>query len=294
VQSLELTLQRRTQETAAYLGPHLDALISNTGADPVAVSNAQLVGTETKTQVPWVTTAPKRISAGESIDRPISLTWRQARRLRHDPSLVLELETAGGERIHSAAVATAGIETWTPAEEVKAALGALLLGVVWWFFPWWLLIDAPAVVQLAAWAVCAAGTAYTCLEFYVLLWRGQPAWGTGLAIGRTRRIRPFTDVVLTSVAVCFVLTAPFAFATFMLDAEGREGYLDALSLYAWHAFDVLPFVNATDTLNWAEPLEDHSTTTGILLLLYKGLVLAPVVAAARAAWQARRPDQRPR
>jgi hypothetical protein len=55
----------------------------------------------------------------------------------------------------------------------------------------------------------------------------------------------------------------------------------------WNAFDVVPFVNATDTLKWKEPLANYGTTTGVLLLLYKGLVLAPVVAAARAAWRGR-------
>lgn len=56
-------------------------------------------------------------------------------------------------------------------------------------------------------------------------------------------------------------------------------------------FDVLLFVEATDTRTWNEPLEYYSRTTGfllLLLLLYKGLVLAPVLAAAATAWRGRR------
>ena len=113
--------------------------------------------------------------------------------------------------------------------------------------------------------------------------------GIGLAIGPGRRVRPLTEVLLTSVAVWFVLTAPFAFGTYLIDGEpsGADGtrmdhYFEAIGLYAWHAADVLPFVKATDTLQWDEPLRDYSHATGALLLLYKLLVLAPVVAAAQA------------
>jgi len=59
----------------------------------------------------------------------------------------------------------------------------------------------------------------------------------------------------------------------------------ASALYLWHLFDALPFVKATDTLNWKEPVARYSGVTGTLLLLYKTLVLLPGVLAARHAWQ---------
>jgi hypothetical protein len=161
--------------------------------------------------------------------------------------------------------------------ELKATAGVLITGL-------WL--------QLVAWAVCATLTAWLCSDFYGAALARRPRGGTRLAIWPTRRVRPFTDVVLTSVAVGLILTAPFAFATFMLDA-GRLGadpahqYPNALALYEWHAVDVLPFVNATDTLRWNQPVDGYSTTTGVLLLLYKGSRPRAGRAAARAAWRGR-------
>ena len=68
---------------------------------------------------------------------------------------------------------------------------------------------------------------------------------------------------------------------------------------------MVPFVNATETLNWTEPARGwtepgegdsapraasagYSTATGVLLVIYKILVLAPLLAAARLAWVAAR------
>jgi hypothetical protein len=291
VESLKLTLLRRDPGPAAYLGPHLDARIRNPGWDEVTVRGAQLVGTETETRVPVATTL-RTIDAGESVDRQITLPWSAARRLRKDRFVALELECDGGVLVCSDRVPTDGIQTWTPGQEVKAAAGVLGTGVVWWLM-WRALVQAAGWVQLVLGAVGAALMARVCWEFYAQLWRGGAVWGTGVAIGPTRRVRPFTDVVLTSVGVWLVLTPPFAFATFMIDAgqlgAGAAGrFADALGLYVWNALNVLPFVDATDTLNWTEPVEDYSTATGVLLLLYKGLVLAPLIAAARAAWRSRK------
>jgi hypothetical protein len=290
VEPLKLTLLRRDGGPAAYLGPHLDARISNPGWDEVTVRRAALVGADTDTRVP-VATRLKTIDAGESVDRQITLPWSAARRLRDDRALALELESDDGERVRSDHVDTDGIQTWTPGEEVKAAAGVLGTGVVWWIM-WRTLVEAPGWLQLVLGAVGTFLMARVCWEFYAPLWRGDPVWGTGVAIGPTRRVRPFTDVVLSSVGVWLALTPPFAFATFMIDADqlGADAatqFANALGLYVWNALNVVPFVDATDTLNWTEPVRDYSTATGVLLLVYKGLVLAPLIAAARAAWRGR-------
>ena len=290
VESLKLTLLRRDRGPAAYLGPHLQARIRNPGWDVVTVRKAELVGTETDTRVPVATTL-KTIDAGESVEREITLPWSAARRLRNDRAVALELESDDGKRVRSGHVDTHGMQTWTPGQEAKAAAGVLGTGTIWWLM-WRTLVEAPGWLQLVLGAVGAVVMSWLCWDFYAALWRGEPAWGTGLAIGPTRRVRPFTDVVLSSVGVWFLLTPPFAFATFMIDgdqlgADAASQFANALELYVWNAVNVLPFVDATDTLNWTEPVQDYSTATGVLLLLYKGLVLAPLIAAARAAWRAR-------
>jgi hypothetical protein len=257
------------------------------------VRRAELVGTSTPTSVPGVTDT---IDPGDSVEGAITLTWSAVRGLQPDSELILEVECDDGRTERSAAVEAAGIETWTPGEELRAAVGVVLLGFVWWVMPWGVILDLPEWIQLPVWAVFAGAAVWICSDFYARLWRGRPGWGTALAIGPSRRVRRVTDVLLTSLAVWFLLTAPFAFTTYMIDtarlpidnSSPTSLYFDAIGLYVWHAVDVLPFVQATDTLNWDEPLPDYSRATGVLLLLYKGLVLAPVVAAAGAAWRGRR------
>jgi hypothetical protein len=108
--------------------------------------------------------------------------------------------------------------------------------------------------------------------FYERLWRKEPFSGTGMVTPRDRleaQLEP--------------------------NEVKRHAYYEATNQYAWHAADVIPFVNATKTLNWTEPSTHwkaggdasagYSHGTGILLVIYKLLVLAPVLAAARVAWQ---------
>jgi len=179
-----------------------------------------------------------------------------ARSLRRDSGLFLEAECEDGLWVRSAEVGIDDVRTWTPAEEIKAAGGVLLMWIVWWFAAWGLLRRLPSVPQVVGLVFFAALTAFLCSGYYVRLWRGEAAWGTGLAIWSQRRVRPLTDVLLTSVAVWVLLTPPFALATYLIDGQqlGVDGaaftganhrYFDAISLYAWHAVDVLPFVEAT-------------------------------------------------
>ena len=299
MESLKLTLLGPEYVTAGFRGSQLRAcaVITNQGDHAVPIRGAHLVGSETKRRISWMTTAPASIDAGASVDCPIRRPWRTARRLRRDPALYLEVERDSRQTVRSAEVEIEDTREWTPEDEVKAALIVPVVGILWWFL-YVPLLDLPRAPQVVAWALLATACAATCSVFYVALWRGDAMQGIGLAIGRGRRVRPLTEVLLTSVAVWFVLTAPFAFGTYLIDGELADGtrmdrYFEAISLYAWHAADVLPFVKATDTLKWDEPLRDYSHATGALLLLYKLLVLAPVVAAGQAAWRLRTPHEPP-
>jgi hypothetical protein len=301
-QTLELEFWRPEQVPAAYLGPHLRAVIRNRGECPLRIQCVRLVGCKSQTEVVKVTEAPVTVRAGQSVSYAITLTWGTGRRLRREAAVVLEVEVEGddGQSARSDALEIEDVETWTPAEEVKAALGTLLVGVVWLFIMWGALLKLPHALRTIAWPLAALFTVLVCSQFYARLWRGDSMWGTALTVGLQRRVGPLTDVLLTSVAVWVLLTAPFAFVTYLIDGHNfgvgaagtlftgeRERYFEAIGLYAWHAVDVLPFIQATTTLHWTEPVQDYSRATGALLVLYKALVLAPVVAASVAAWRGR-------
>jgi hypothetical protein len=137
--------------------------------------------------------------------------------------------------------------------------------------------------------------------FYVRLWREEPLFGSGMFASPD--LGPAADAAVTTIFVWFLLTGAFAFATYLADRDAltqprepaQHAYDQATEQYAWHAADVIPFVKATQTLNWTQP-SDHwkdpgdssggySTGTGILLVIYKAVVLAPVLAAAAITWR---------
>jgi hypothetical protein len=176
-------------------------------------------------------------------------------------------------------------------------------GLVW--NGWSRLATVSGWARFAIWPVAALATFAGLLWFYRGLWRGDPLYDRGLFAPRGV-LPPFADTAATTIAVWFLLTAPFAFGTYLFerdalmaklkpDETARDAYYEATTQYEWHTADVIPFIKATDTLNWTEPSTHwkdpkgssagYSTGTGVLLVFYKLLVLLPVLAAGRAAWQ---------
>jgi hypothetical protein len=200
--------------------------------------------------------------------------------------------------------------TWNWLQAVLFAVigGALYLAM------WGQLATAPPWLQLALGLALTVLTAWGASSLYVDLWRGEAHLPGGAAQGERlgdlaapdedrRRGGSVADAMLATVLIWCALTAPFAFATYRLDHEQSRAftarnygdkpftetdvYNAAVFQYAWHAFDALPFVNATETLRWEEPLARYSPGTGALLLLYKLMVLAPLFAGIYGVWQRR-------
>lgn len=306
LQLLELQLSRRDQGPAAYLGPHLDAVIRNRGESPVGIRRVDLTGSRSQESVVEVTGVPATVGPDRTLRFAINLTWREARSLRRDGGVVLAVKGDGDESVRSDPLEIKDLETWRVRDEVQALVGMLVVAPLWFVF-WEWLTHRPRALQIIGWPIGAAAAGALCWQYYARLWRGELTWGTGLTVGVGKRVRPLTDVLLTSVIVWVTLTAPLAFATYLV--EGRhlsaggagalltghhDRYSQAVGLYAWGAVDVLPFVQATHTLHWADPVQNYSRATGALLVLYKALVLAPLIAAAVAAWRSRaRREPRP-
>jgi hypothetical protein len=155
---------------------------------------------------------------------------------------------------------------------VLAPLGAigLLLAIQFALGSWveWILLGA--LVVYSVWAVRAGG-----------YWR---QWFPWIKPGETW-ISPLLDAYRS----LFVLTASFAGLTATLAAqgwlgvsppiEGEGSVWSALAYYVWHFLDAIPVLEIPATLNWELATTYTGYTSGALLLVYKLLVIVPVVRA---------------
>lgn len=150
-----------------------------------------------------------------------------------------------------------------------AALGLLVaiqLSLGLWIQ--WVLLAV--LMVYSAWAVRSGG-----------FWRQWLPW---LRPGRT-----WISPVLDAYRSLFVLTASFAGLTTILAAQGVLGtdppFADdgsvwpALAYYVWHFLDAIPVLEIPATLNWSLGTDYTGYTSGVLLLVYKLLVIVPVVRA---------------
>lgn len=55
--------------------------------------------------------------------------------------------------------------------------------------------------------------------------------------------------------------------------------------YLWHFLDAVPFLDVTKTLRWEEPLTYSSAWIGFALLIFKIMVILPVIAAFAWYWK---------
>jgi hypothetical protein len=181
---------------------------------------------------------------------------------------------------------------------LQAAWG-LLVALIGWSILW----RGLSLVPSAEPALAVAGTAFAvvvvggvCVPFYVSVWTdGRIPKRVGILFPTSTKVRPFVDASLTVLLVWLALSTFFSLATTHLDdgslaASGRElseqeRFYQAGDLYLWHIVDAtLQFIGATDALNWKEPVGRYSTVTGVLLALFKALVIAPGLVVAHRAW----------
>jgi hypothetical protein len=161
-----------------------------------------------------------------------------------------------------------------------------------------LIPGAEPSLAVAGCVAVAAIAAVTCTRFFVGVRGKTNLANTGFLTPRDGYARPFGDALMTVLAFWLVASLPFVLATTFADAsslaaadpqateQGR--YYLAGDLFLWHLLDALPFLDATDTLKWNEPVKDYSGVTGSLLVAYKALFVTPGVLVARRAWKDRR------
>jgi hypothetical protein len=171
------------------------------------------------------------------------------------------------------------------------------------FIGWMLLSLGPLLVftWLSRYVLANHSLSYQIIIF--VLWGLLLIWALTLIFTEKKRKRffaklqalgSFTPIVyafnLLMIAVIF-----FSSVTFVLAQHGvialTHPIQSAIShgaitdFYLWHFFDAVPFLEVNKTLHWDEPLTYESGWIGFALLVFKILVILPVIAAFAWYWK---------
>jgi hypothetical protein len=94
-----------------------------------------------------------------------------------------------------------------------------------------------------------------------------------------------------ALLVAFFAVASFAALTSLLYLEGaiaisepvdRELLIDKTSeVYVWHLFDTVPLLDIPQNLEWQVPFEFEDRIGGLLLILFTGIVILPLIQVVR-------------
>jgi hypothetical protein len=88
-------------------------------------------------------------------------------------------------------------------------------------------------------------------------------------------------VLMTAAALFGALTTALVARGYIaVDGDPRR----AVDFYMWHFLDAIPVLKINETLLWNAPLTYHQSRVGLLLLIFKIAVIAPVIAAFAGYW----------
>jgi hypothetical protein len=183
----------------------------------------------------------------------------------------------------------------------------ILLGVLWGV-GWSLaaLAGAGDVVLLIFALLMWAAAVYVFVEGLSAvvrhLWSGQPLSGQGEdlsgAVEESGTERVVGEVAWLCLMWAYGLVV-FSLAAFLLEeigaarfgppASGSVGYVALSEIFLWHALDLVPLAGVPDTMKWAEPAPGRNVVAGLLIVGYKLVVIAPLVAAVVGLVAPRRP-----
>ena len=188
-----------------------------------------------------------------------------------------------------------------PVKRWLEAASERLVRVVLWFvvaaFPVLLVryfADLVAVAPLPV-AVVLLACALALFSFLVLQVSSEPRrrslW---LSLRRADKVTPFLyPFFIAYAAIVLFATSAFVLSDHDVIRFGTDPAspapisqpADALDFFAWHLLDSVPVLSVTETLRWNEPLGYTSGLVGLLLLVFKVLVIVPVIATFVAFWR---------
>lgn len=159
-----------------------------------------------------------------------------------------------------------------------APIAILLTAVVRGVHTWALGAEEP----LLNWAGVIPGLLLAAALIAMLVWL---YWQVRLD---DRAHEPYVVAMATSVAVIGVCTEAFSGLTAVLWQEGHIASTAEAAptlwaveqYYLWHLADAVPLVQLPQTVRWSEPQSFGDQWSGVLLLLFKVLVIVPLIRIA--------------
>lgn len=181
--------------------------------------------------------------------------------------------------------------------------------------PWWVRVLAwlaavvvPVFIARAL-SEFVAGSPLAVALIVLLTWFAFFCVGVRCLSSEARRERVWKDLsrigpaapfvyafVLAELAIVLFATLAFVLADREVIRFGTDQSVaplvaepaDALDFFAWHMLDSIPALEITGTLRWDEPLGYDDAGVGLLLLVFKVVVIAPIVATFVSFWRYRR------
>jgi hypothetical protein len=164
------------------------------------------------------------------------------------------------------------------------------------FALWMIAALAPATVAFAVARRLEASTAVWLQVFAFTLWACMLAVAISFLITGSRRSRLFDGLrhvgafapLAYSSSVLLIAAAFFGGLTTVLVSRGYisiDGNPQrAIDFYMWHFLDAVPVFKINETLLWDRPFTYRDSNVGLLLLIFKVTVIAPVIAAFTGYW----------
>jgi hypothetical protein len=185
---------------------------------------------------------------------------------------------------------------------INAGLSGYLRMTAWFFAVLLPVVGALWLSEIVARSslAFALGVLLTWLVVFCLVLRGlstearrDRVWKS---LSRVGLVAPFVYVfVVTLIAIVLFSTLAFVLVDRELIHFGTDQSVariaepgDALDFFVWHALDSIPALEITGTMRWDEPLNYDDPGVGLLLLIFRVVVIAPVVAAFVSFWRYRR------
>lgn len=186
---------------------------------------------------------------------------------------------------------------WMFSTAVKALLRTAVFGIAPAVLVVFVTAHVPWPLQIVV-VFCATGWLIF-LGFSITVAEGfRDAEGGGPAAWRL--LHPSTDdsaadQIFLMLSVLAAAVAVFASLTLLLaerDAVTITNWAavdnpagSSIAFFLWHFFDAVPLLDLTDTLRWREPLSYRDPWMGAIVVLFKLVVIVPVIAAIRSAWR---------
>lgn len=171
------------------------------------------------------------------------------------------------------------------------------------FFGWLLMSLGPLIIfnWLSQYVLSNLPFSYQLIVFAV--WGVLLVWALMLIFtdskrelffGKLQKLGSFTPIAyafnLLMIAVTFFSSVTYVLVRQGLISLNIAANIDVshgaiMNFYLWHFLDAIPFLEVNKTLHWDEPLTYKSSWIGFALLVFKLLVILPVIAAFAWYWK---------